>query len=102
MDKFIQWFKTFFEDNSSGASTMRAMFWLWMVILCFNITYIDIKAKELKTIPDSYIILTMGLIGGKVIQRLGEKGDTLTITSTDTTGTTTTKVESPPITPKTT
>jgi hypothetical protein len=97
MDKFIQWFKTFFEDNSNGASTMRAMFWLWMIILSFNVTYVNIKAGELKPIPDSYIVLTMGIIGGKVIQRIGEKGDTLTITSTDAKGVTTTKIESPPL-----
>ena len=64
--------KSFFEDNAEGYSMMRLVFFLWMLVLCFNITFIAIQAKELKPLDSSYITLTLGLAVAKAAQRIGE------------------------------
>jgi tryptophan-rich sensory protein len=64
--------KSFFEDNAEGYSMMRLVFFLWMLVLCFNITYNTIHFKELKPIDSSYVTLTLGLAVAKAAQRMGE------------------------------
>lgn len=71
----MNWIKTFFEDNSGGASMMRLSCFLWILILCFNITYINLKAKEMKPIDASYVTMTLGLMAVKAAQRVGEKAE---------------------------
>jgi len=64
--------KSFFEDNAEGYSMMRLVFFLWMLVLCFNVTLTTINAKELKPIDASYVTLTLGLAVAKAAQRMGE------------------------------
>lgn len=69
----MNWIKTFFEDNSGGASMMRLCCFLWILMLCFNLTYINLKSGEMKSIDASYVTLTLGLMAAKAAQRMGEK-----------------------------
>lgn len=72
--KFIEWFKTFFDDNTSGASTTRALNWIWITMLVFNLTYISVSTKKLPDISNAYVLITTGLLAAKVGQRVfGEK-----------------------------
>lgn len=64
--------KSFFEDNAEGYSMMRLVFFLWMLVLCFNVTFTTIHAKELKSIDASYVTLTLGLAVSKAAQRAVE------------------------------
>jgi tryptophan-rich sensory protein len=64
--------KSFFEDNADGYSMMRLVFFLWILVLGFNITYTTICSKELKPLDASYVTLTLGLAVSKAAQRLGE------------------------------
>jgi hypothetical protein len=67
-------FFSFFEDNTGGLSTMRAMFWLWLVILSFIIIWTSIHTKTIPSIDNSYITITGILSASKVGQRIfGEK-----------------------------
>ena len=53
---------------------MRAMFWLWMFTLCFNLTYVTIKNKTLTSFDSSLVTITLGLAAAKAGQRIwGEK-----------------------------
>lgn len=101
----IKWIREFFDDNTSGGSMMRLMFALWMVMFCSIVVYVDIKAKDLKPIPEGYIYITGLLAAAKVGQRMwGEKDNsTINVTGTisDTPGIVTASVSptvvSPPI-----
>lgn len=68
--------KSFFEDNAEGYSMMRLIFFLWMLVLCFNVTYTTIQSKELKSIDASYVTLTLGLAVAKAAQRAVENNPT--------------------------
>lgn len=77
----INWLKQFFEDNTGGSSTMRAMFWLWMIVMCFNVTYVNLKDHKLEMIDGGYVSITAMLAAAKVGQRIwGEPNDTTTPT----------------------
>ena len=65
-------FKSFFEDNAEGYSMMRLVFFLWMLMLCFNITYSTIRNNKLEPIDASFVTLTLGLAAVKAAQRFGE------------------------------
>ena len=71
----MNWIKTFFEDNGGGASMMRLCCLLWILMLCFNLTYTNLKAKEMKPIDSSYVTLTLGMMAVKAAQRVGEKAE---------------------------
>lgn len=72
--KFIEWFKGFFEDNNSGASTTRALNWIWLLFLIGMLTVSTIKNGTLPVIDTSYVLITTALLAAKVGQRVyGEK-----------------------------
>lgn len=72
----IEWLKSFFEDNNSGASTTRALNWMWLIFLIFNFTFITITTKKLPVIDSGYIAITTALLATKVGQRIfGETKD---------------------------
>jgi len=66
---------TFFEDNSGGFSTIRAVLTLWILVLCINWTVTCIRKKELVDIPTNVVTLTVGLATIKGVQRFGEKSE---------------------------
>ena len=60
------------EDNSGGASTMRAIVLIWVITMCFNLTYGTIT-KQPFTIDNNLMTMTIGIVGAKAVQRFGEK-----------------------------
>ena len=62
-----------FSDNSGGISTIRVIAVLWMLTLTSTWTFVAIKNVEIPDIPEGVLTVTGTLIGGKVIQRFGEK-----------------------------
>lgn len=75
-----EWFKSFFSENE-GASTTRALNWIWTVTLCgallFTIIFNAIKTKEAKLPPidSGYIMITGAFLAAKVGQHVfGEQG----------------------------
>lgn len=91
MSGFVKWTKEFFDDNTGGASLMRLMFAMWMVVFCSVMVFVDIKAKTLVPIPEGYIYITGLLAAAKVGQRMwGEKDTSTTTVLNPTTGNTTT------------
>jgi len=80
MNKTFEWFKGFFEDNNSGASTTRALNWLWLLFLIGNLTFVTLYNKSMPVIDNSYVLITAALLVAKVGQRVyGEKDTTLLI-----------------------
>jgi hypothetical protein len=74
MNKTFDWFKGFFEDNNSGASTTRALNWLWLLFLVGMLTFSTIKNGAPPVIDNSYVLITAALLSAKVGQRIfGEK-----------------------------
>ena len=74
MNKTFDWFKGFFEDNNSGASTTRALNWIWLLFLVGLLTFSTIKNGTLPVIDNSYVLITSALLVAKVGQRVfGEK-----------------------------
>jgi hypothetical protein len=71
--KFFSWFATFFDDNTGGESTTRALAWIWMLFLVGNLTFITIHNKALPTIETSYVTVTGIVLAAKVGQRIIEK-----------------------------
>lgn len=65
--------KSMFEDNSGGISTMRVIAFLWMLILTSTWAFVAYKTQSIPDIPEGVLAVTGTLIGGKVIQRFGEK-----------------------------
>lgn len=71
------WFKSFFNEEV-GASTTRALNWMWMATLCFNLTFTvvhtAIKTGDAKLPPieatSGYVALTGLLLAAKVGQRV--------------------------------
>lgn len=75
------WFKSFFSEND-GASTTRALNWIWTVTMCsallFVIVFNAIKTKEAKLPPidSGYIMITGAFLAAKVGQHVfGEQGN---------------------------
>ena len=68
----MEWLKSMLEDNSGGTSTMRVCLLMWMLVLCFNITYGTIKEKPFP-ITGELVALTACVLGAKAVQRFGEK-----------------------------
>ncbi len=75
-----EWFKSFFSE-SDGASTTRALNWIWTVTLCGSVLFIiifnAIKTHEAKLPPidSGYIMITGAFLAAKVGQHVfGEQG----------------------------
>jgi hypothetical protein len=72
---FWLWFKSFFSEEN-GASTVRAMTWIWIISFCLWITFslvfnaIETKKAELPPIDNTYVVLTSAFLGAKVTQRI--------------------------------
>lgn len=83
---FWVWFRSFF-DEENGASTTRALNWIWLLTFCGCLTFIVIynayKTKEAKLPPidSSYIILTSTFLAAKVGQRIWGEPSSTTITT---------------------
>ena len=68
-------FWTVLSDNAGGFSSMRVAFLLWMLVVCFNWTYLSIKANKLEPLDGSIVTMTAALGIAKAAQRIGEKAD---------------------------
>lgn len=71
----------FVQDNSGGLSSMRLVFLVWTLGLFFIWAGISIRTGVLQPLPDSVIILSLGVSGTKAVQRFGEKSVDTTPTS---------------------
>jgi len=93
MKKFIGWFQSFFDEDD-GASTTRALTWIWTLTLCGSIILLvaasvinairtkDLSKLQLPAIDSAYILLTTAFLTAKVIQKgWGEKDSGTTTTS---------------------
>ena len=61
------------SDNSGGISTVRIINLIWALSLTFVWVYIALNTGTIPEIPQNVLAITGMLIGGKVIQRFGEK-----------------------------
>ena len=61
------------EDNSGGTSSSRAMMLTWGIGTFVVWAFASIKAAALLAIPETVLIIVLGLASTKVIQRFGEK-----------------------------
>lgn len=82
MSKFISWFASFFNEEN-GASTTRALNWIWILILSFIIVFGTIKSGgKLPEIGNSYVLITTALLAAKVGQRVwGENSSSTSVTT---------------------
>lgn len=69
----------FLEDNSGGFSATRLAFLLWVIGLLVMWMMSSAKTGTLTDIPDTITLLGI-LMGGKAVQRFGERGETATTT----------------------
>lgn len=63
----------FIQDNEGGLSSMRLAFLTWTLGLFLIWAGISIQTHTIQPLPDSLIILTLGISGTKAVQRFGEK-----------------------------
>jgi hypothetical protein len=64
---------SFLKDNSGGFSSTRLAFLLWAVGTLGMWLYICLTNGELAAIDNSIIAVLAVLMGGKTVQRFGEK-----------------------------
>jgi hypothetical protein len=64
---------SFLEDNSGGFSSTRLAFLLWVVGVLVIWLYTSVQSCALVKIDDSVIVILGILMGGKTVQRFGEK-----------------------------
>ena len=85
MTKFIGWFRSFFDEDD-GASTTRALTWIWTLTLCgilwllviarvyYALKFKDVTLLGFPSIDTGILGLTGAYLTAKVIQRgWGEK-----------------------------
>jgi hypothetical protein len=70
---------TLFQDNSGGYSMMRVCFFIVVLTILGNWTYVNIHKKELQPLPDGSVALIAAVAGAKAIQRFGEQADNTAI-----------------------
>jgi hypothetical protein len=61
------------EDNAGGLSSMRAAMLAWLAALGATWVFVAIATRSLPDIPAGVLTFTGMLVGGKVVQRFGEK-----------------------------
>jgi hypothetical protein len=63
----------FLEDPRGKLSGLRIAILVWIVTICFNITYLSILNEKFVG-PDASMITGLGmLLGGKVVQNFSEQ-----------------------------
>ena len=81
MKKFVNWFQSFFDEDN-GASTTRALTWLWTLTLC-GILWVLVIARVVYSfknkdasllvgfpaIVSSILMLTTAYLAAKVVQK---------------------------------
>lgn len=65
----------FLEDNSGGLSSLRLSMLLWSIGALIVWVYLSMLNKTISPIPESVIILILGITSTKSIQRFGEKSE---------------------------
>lgn len=90
MKNFFEWFKTFFNEQD-GASTTRALTWIWTGTLCSMLLLFSVaivcKAEKIEDLKlpiaeSGLIMLTSAYLAAKVGQRVwGEKSSGTTTTT---------------------
>jgi uncharacterized membrane-anchored protein len=70
MKAFIQ---SLLGDNSGGISAIRGLAVMWLVTLCAVWAFVALRTLTLPDIPGGVQWITAVIIGGKVVQRFGEK-----------------------------
>ncbi len=64
----------FLEDKKTGTfSATRLALLLWVVGVFVVWAYASISTMELQAVPDSVVTILGLLVGGKVVQRYGER-----------------------------
>lgn len=66
---------SFFEDNSSGLSSIRLAFLLWCAGVLLIWGYTSFAKAEIQPIDNSVVTVLLGLGTTKTIQRFGEKSE---------------------------
>lgn len=61
------------EDNAGGLSSIRAAMLAWLVAVGATWVFVAIATRSLPDIPGGVLTFTGMLVGGKVVQRFGEK-----------------------------
>jgi hypothetical protein len=65
----------FLQEDNGGLSSTRLAFLLWVVGVLVVWIVGSLKAGELQSIDNSIITILGILMGGKVVQKFGEKPD---------------------------
>ncbi len=66
---------TFLEDNSGGYSATRLILLVWAGGVLAIWIHTSLRNCQLAAVPDSITTILGVLMGGKVVQRFGEKAD---------------------------
>lgn len=61
------------EDNAGGYSSIRVFMLLWFLCLAPIWIYVCYKTQTIADIPTGVLGFTAMIVGGKVVQRFGEK-----------------------------
>ena len=64
-------------DNAGGGSSIRVLMLIWGIVLLSSWGYVSIKTTALAPIPESVIVVFLGLVGSKVAQRPFEKTESV-------------------------
>lgn len=111
MKKFLSWFAGFFNETGDGASTTRALAWIWTLTLCGCIWVLvigrvfyafKIKDASLLGFPvldSGLLMLTTAYLAAKVGQKVWGEKDSGSVTTTMTlpSGSFTTTMTSTPV-----
>jgi len=73
----------FLMDGKGKYSAIRLSFLCWMLGVLVMWGWVSFQQKSLQPIPESVITLIGIAVGGKVVQRIGEKENTTTPTETN-------------------
>jgi Na+/H+ antiporter NhaB len=65
--------KELLSDNSGGLSTIRILSIGWVLLVAIVWAVVALKTRTMPDIPGGVLALSGVIVGGKVVQRFGER-----------------------------
>jgi len=65
--------RSILEDNAGGFSSIRLLMLVWATVLITTWVVVAIYTRTIPDIPPGVLAFTGMVVGGKVVQRYGEK-----------------------------
>jgi hypothetical protein len=73
MKRFLDFIAEFFKDEDGCSSSMRLAFILTLGVIIGTWTYVCVRTKDIKPLPESVVTLALGMSCTKVVQKAIEK-----------------------------